>query len=146
MKKWFLLALLGASTHTFAIELCHYPEIKVAALMGKQLHFIVDLLKCTASNTTSLQLMDGKAVAVYSPNELAVLSDHIATSLTYFTLVKSEDPAHPLTPVYEFTRYTLTPDDNMNLAIYFLDANHNIIPGNLTFNCKIGDAAKVSVS
>jgi hypothetical protein len=142
MKKWLLLALLVTSTPSFALELWNYWEVKSAAMAGKQLHFVVNLLKCTA-HTSNMPLTDGTAIAIYTPNEMDVMSDHMATSVTHFTLQKQPDPTQPPVPVYEFARYTLTPDDNMNIAVWILDVNHNVTPSHMTFDCKINDAAKV---
>lgn len=54
----------------------------------------------------------------------------------YFTL---NDPYFPTKPVYEYIRYTMTSDNNLNLSYQALDATTYMpLTDKFLFDCKIG--------
>jgi hypothetical protein len=138
MKKFILLASLLITTNSFADELHNFNEIKAAIITGKTIHIAIDFSKCSTSNNTTAQSME---VGVFTPSAIHVANDHIATSLTHFTL---NNPSFPEKPIYEFVRYTITGDDNVNLIVHVLDAvNYTSVSDKVSFNCKIGSSAKI---
>jgi hypothetical protein len=140
MKKLFLLASLLLTSTSFANELHHYNDVKAAVITGKTIHIAVDLSSCIAS---SKEMAQSTSIGVFTPNAIQVNNNHIATSLTHFTL---NNPNFPGKPVYEFVRYTITEDNNVNLTDQVLDAvNYAPLSPKISFNCKIDTSAKIYV-
>lgn len=140
MKKLILLASLLITTNSFADELHNFNEIKAAVIIGKTIHIAIDFSKCAAPNKANAQSMN---VGIFTPSAIQVANDHIATSLTHFTL---NNPGFPDKPIYEFVRYTITGDDNVNLTAHVLDAvNYISLSNRISFNCKIDSGAKIYV-
>lgn len=137
MKKVMLLAsLLFISSNSFSDELHNFNEIKASAMTGKPLHIAVDVLKCSPSNAST----ETFSIASFTPDTLQIMNGSIATSFTHFTL---NNPSFLDKPVYEFVRYTMSDDNNLNLIIQVLDAvNYTSLSGKFTLNCKIGSAAR----
>ena len=138
MKKISLLVSLLISTNCFANELNHFNEVQTAATAGKTIHIAVDFSKCTfpmnALNVPS-------SIGIFTPNTVQVTNDHIATSLTHFTI---NNPAFPEKAIYEFATYTITTKDQLNITMQFLDAaNYTPLGNKITFNCKLGVSAKI---
>lgn len=137
MKKLILFASLLIATNGIADKLHHFNDIKTAAMTGKAIHITINFSKCSASNKTIPQ---NENVAVFTPNTI-MITDRIATGFNHFTL---NNPTFPGRPVYEFVRYTITDDDNVNLTSQVLDAvNYSAISDKYSFNCKLGNGAKV---
>ena len=137
MKKLALLASLLISTNSIAGELHNFNEVKTAIVTGKTIHIAINFSRCSASNKGMTQSM---SIGVFTPNAIAI-TDHIATSLTHFTL---DNPSFPGKPVYEFVRYTITGDNNVNLTDQVLDAvNYTPISDKVSFNCKLETGAKI---
>ena len=137
MKKMALLSSLILSTTSMAGELPNYNAIKTSVLSGKSIHIVIDFSKCS---TSAKNIADSTSVGIFSPSSIAI-TDHIATSLTHFTL---NDPSFPARPVYEFVRYVITDDNHVNLTTQVLDAvNYGPISDKISFNCPLETAAKV---
>ena len=142
MKKLFLLSLLFLATAGFAEELHHFDEIKSTVLLGKSIHIIINFSQCTTSSPSKSATKDQYNIGVFTPNEIIVNSKgHIASSLTHFTL---NNPRFPSKPVFEFVRYTITTDDNINVIAQVLDAtDYTSLSRETSFDCKIDTAAKI---
>lgn len=140
MKKLFLLSLLAITTNSFANELHDFDQIKSTVTNGKSIRIAIDFSKCTTENTSFSK--DKNNIAIFTPNEIVVdNNDRIVTSLMHFTLYNSNFPAKP---VYQFIRYTLTADNNVNLAYQILDAkNYALLADTVTVDCKINVGAKI---
>lgn len=137
MKYLALLASLLISTNSIAIELHNFNEIKAAIITGKTIHIVIDFSKCSASNK---EITPSMGIGVFTPNTIAI-TDHIATSLTHFTL---NNPSAPGKPVYEFVRYTVTDDNNVALTGQVLDAvNYTPISDKFSFNCRLEAGVKI---
>ena len=81
-------------------------------------------------------------LGLFTPNEIIVdTNGRIDASLKHFTL---SDPNFPNKPIYQFVRYTLTSDNNVNLITQLLDAvNYADLEHKVSFDCKIDVGAKI---
>lgn len=140
MKKVVLLSLLFFTTHTFADELSNFERVKAAVTTGKSIRIAIDFAKCVTNNKSFAQ--DKSNIAIFTPNEIVVDNhDRIVTSLMHFTLNNSNFPSKP---VYQFVRYTLTADNNVNLAYQILDAtNYARLADVVNVDCKINSGVKI---
>lgn len=137
MKKISFLALLLISTNNTAGQLHNFTEIKTAATKGKSIHIIIDFLKCVTRNKAPAPVSMG----VFTPNTIYITQDYVAASLMHFTL---NNPGFPERPVYEFVRYTITPDNNVDVVAQTLDAvNYTPLSNKFSFYCQIGTGAKI---
>lgn len=140
MKKWVFLASLLMASNSFADELYNFHEIKTAIITGKTPHIVVDFAKCSTMSKNNLQSI---MVGGFTPNAIHVSDDHIATSLTHFTL---NNPSFPQKPVYEFVRYTIKSDNNVNIAIQILDpVSYKSLSDTLSVDCKLNTSVKVYI-
>lgn len=143
MKKLTLslLSLLALSVNSYALELHSFNAVKSAVLSGQTLHIAVDLNRCEA---TSLAAVNQTTWAgIYTPNIVAVVFDRIVTSVQHFTL---DNPAFPDKPVYEFGKYSMTTDGNVNLTIQVLDAtSYKPLSDKITLDCKMGSGAHIFI-
>ncbi len=140
MKKFILLSGLLLATTSFADQLHNYNDITAAITNGKSLHIVTNLSQCT---TTAKRATTTMSVGSFTPNEIAVTDSHIATAMTHFTL---NNPFFPGKPVYEFVRYTITPDNTMAVTVDMLDApSYAKLKDPMTFNCTLDGAAKIYV-
>lgn len=141
MKKFLLLPLLLTATSVFANVLHNYDDIHAAVLDGKSIRIVTDFDKCTPHYRASKQ-RPGFGMGIFTPNEIIVGGDgSIAASFLHFTL---NDPRAPSKPVYQFVRYTMTSDNNVNLSTKTLDAvTYAPITNSISFDCKIDSGAKV---
>lgn len=138
MKKGMCLAACLLASSSFAATLGSYDAIHNNVVAGKSMRIAIDFAQCTAKGKALVQPM---RLALYTPNEIAVFSDHIAASLTHFTI---NNPAFPGEPVYEFARYNITPDNTVNLSIQVLAAaNYAPMTEKSEVLCTLGTAAKV---
>src|SRR5262249_1800727 len=129
------------STNAFAGELANYEAIKTAVLEGKSIRIAVDFDKCKPQRI-NIKQAPSFGIGIFSPNEIIIEGNgHIAASLLHFTL----NDQHMLKkPVYQYLRYTITPDNMINLATQALDATtFNQLSDGFAFNCKISTEAKV---
>lgn len=127
---------IGANS--FAGELHNFAEVKSAVTTGKSIHIATDFAKCSASKKDALQ---STHVAVFTPNEMQVVDTRISSSFMHFTLNNSEFSD---TPVYEFVRYTIMDDNNLNVSYQALDArSYSPLREKMTFNCKIDTGVKI---
>ena len=139
MQKLILIGGLLFTTSGFATVLHNYNEISSALTNGKTIHFVTDFSQCNAQNKPAE--LTTMSVGIFTPNEIGLTNDHIATALTHFTV---NDPYFPGKPVVEFSRYTITQDDNMNVALKVFDAaTYALLKDNISFDCKIDQATKV---
>jgi hypothetical protein len=137
MKKLILFTSLLISTNVFADELHNFDQIKAAVLTGKTIHIAIDFSKCCPQNKVAEQM----SIGIFTPNTLQVTNHTIATSLTHLTL---NNPRFPDKPVYEFARYTITADNQVNLMVQVLDAtNYTPLTNKFSLNCKIDTDAKI---
>lgn len=137
MRKLFLLTSLLISTNSFSDELHNFNELKSAVMTGKTIRVAVDFLKCSSANKGD----EPVSIGVFTPNAIHVANDHVAASLTHFTL---NDPSFPGKPVYEFVSYTIADDNNLNLTDQVLDAvNYTPLSDKFSFNCKIDSGVKI---
>lgn len=139
MKKLLLLSSLCVlSTAGFAGELNDYEAIKNALTNGQSVRLVTNFAQCTTLSPTVLKTM---MVGIFTPNEIGFTDNHIATSMTHFTM---NDPFFPNKPVFEFARYTITPDNNISVSLQVLEAPTYIqLMDKISFNCKINEAVKV---
>ena len=140
MKKLLVLPFLFVATHGFADELQHFDEIKSAVISGKSIRIAIDFSQCITSSKSATQ--DKYNIGVFSPNEIIVNSKgQIASSFMHFTL---NNAGFPSKPVFEFVRYTVTSDNNVNVAVQVLDAtNYTPLANKISFDCTINSAAKI---
>jgi len=137
MKKLFLITALFISTHTFADELPNYDAIKTAVLSGKTIHITVNFAKCQ----TPKQSQNLTNVGIFTPNEIMLLSDEMATSFNHFTM---NNPAFPNRAVNEFATYRITSDNTLNLTYQLIDPqNYTILGDKMEVQCALGKGAKV---
>jgi hypothetical protein len=138
MKKFILLSSLVLATPSFADQLQSYDEITAALTTGKSIHVVTDFAQCSTANKAAVKTM---SMAIFTPNEIGIMSDHVAMSLNHFTI---NDPYFPGKSVYEFVRYTITPDNNMNVSLQVLDAvTYASLMDKISYNCKINTATKI---
>lgn len=138
MKKRILLPFLFLATNSFADELHNFAEVKSAIMMGKSIHIVTDFTKCSSSKKEAFQ---STLIGVFTPNEIQIVNTHIVTSFMHFTL---NNPSFPNVSIYEFVRYNITNDNNLNLSYQALDArNYSPLAEKASFNCKIDDAVKI---
>ncbi len=144
MKKLILLSGLFLTTTAFAGELHNYNDIVSAISSGTSLHFVTDFTQCTPTkkSAAAATVITTMSTGAFTPNEIGVTSEHIATALTHFTL---NDPMFPGKPVNEFVRYTITPDNNMNVILNVLDpvTYASLLNPPIVLNCKIDVATKI---
>ncbi len=140
MRKLLLLSLLLMVTNTFADELHNFDQVKSAVTTGKSIRIAIDFSKCSTEKNSLLQ--DINNMGVFTPNEIVIDKfGRISTSLMHFTL---NDQIFPAKPVYQFLRYTMTSDNNVNLSFQVLDAtNYSSLTDKVSFDCKLDAAAKV---
>jgi len=141
-KKLFLLSSLFIVTNTFAAELHNFDQVKSVVTTGKSIRISIDFTKCTPEKNAVTQ--DTMNLGIFTPNEIIVDSNgRIDASLMHFTL---NDPNFPDKPIYQFVRYTLTSDNNVNLATQLLDAtNYASLKDKVSFDCKIDTGAHIYV-
>lgn len=141
MKKLLLLPLLLISTSVVANELHSYDDIHAAVLDGKSIRIALDFDKCTPHYRASKQ-QPSFGIGIFTPNEILIESDgSIAASLLHFTL---NDPHAPSKAIYQYARYTITSDNNINLSTKALDAiTYTPISDGFSFDCKIDSGAKI---
>ena len=149
MKKLLLLSALFISTNSFALQpLTTFNEIKTALITGQKLRIVFDIAQCTFPPSTKpvdKQAAGLAGVGAYTPNEIFFdgTANLIAASLPHFTL---NDPRYLNRPVYDFDRYTITPDNNITVINRVLDATNYAILGNsFSFTCKLGVAAVIYI-
>lgn len=138
MKKLILIGGLFLTTSSFATVLHNYNDITSALTNGKSIHLVTEFAKCNAPDKLATQVM---SIGIVTPNEIGITNDHIATAFTHFTV---NDPYFPYKPVNEFVRYTITPDNNMNISLKIFDAaTYTLLKDDISFNCKIDESTKV---
>jgi hypothetical protein len=138
MKKLILLTSLLSATNCFANALHNFDEIKTAVITGKTIHIVIDFSKCSMP---SKQMTRSVVIGAFTPNAIQIVNDHIATSLTHFTLT---NPSFPEKPVYEYIKYTITDKNNVNVTHQVLDAaNYTSLSNISSFNCKIESGAQI---
>jgi hypothetical protein len=138
VKKLILLPFLFIATNSFANELHNFSEVKSAITMGKSIHIVTDFAKCSSSKKEAFQATQ---IGAFTPNEIQVVDTHIATSFMHFTL---NNPSFPNVSIYEFARYTITDDNNLNLSYQALDArNYSPLTEKASFNCKMNVGVKI---
>ena len=140
MKKFLLLPLLLTATSVFANVLHSYDEIHTAVLDGKSIRIAIDFDKCIPHNTVKQRPSFG--IGIFTPNEIVIESDgSIGASVLHFTL---NEPHAPSKPIYQFARYIITSDNNVNLSAKALDAvTYTPISDGFSFDCKIDSGAKI---
>lgn len=140
MRYIILFSGLLFATFGFANTLHDYNDITSALISGKSLHIVTDFAQCNASNKLGSEI---RSIAIFTPNEIGITNDHIVTALTHFTV---NDPYFPGKPVYEFARYTITPDNNMNVSLQVFDAaTYALLKDKVSFNCKVGQSTKIYI-
>lgn len=141
MKKFLLLPLLLTTTSVFANVLHSYDDIHTAVLDGKSIRIALDFDKCTPHYRAS-KLRPSFGIGIFTPNEIIIEGDgSIDASLLHFTL---NDPHAPSKPIYQFARYTITSNNNVNLSTKALDAvTYTPISDGFSFDCKIDLGAKI---
>jgi hypothetical protein len=138
MKKIVLLSSLVAANMSVAGQLNNFDDVKLAVTTGQSIHIAIDFAQCAPSQKSTSPLTH---IGVFTPNEVQVVDDSIATSLIHFTL---NNPSYPNTPIYEFIRYTITSDNNVTLSYQSLDArNYSPLGTAVSLNCKMGAGAKI---
>lgn len=142
MKKILLLPLLFIVTNSVADELHNFDQVKSAVMTGKSIRIAIDFSKCSTAKKDATPFK--YSIGVFTPNEIIVTNEgNIAASLTHFTL---NDTSVPGKPVYQFVRYTITDDNNIDVSSQLLDAtNYASISDKSSFNCKIDTSAKIYV-
>lgn len=137
MKKLILIPFLFISTHVFAHQLHHFSDLKKALAKGHLIRIAVDFAACSASEKGSPSFHLG----LFTPNAIQVMDSRIVTSLTHFTIGNAKFPD---LPIYEFIKYTLTDNDNLNLSHQILDArNYSALSEKFSMDCKIGAGVKI---
>lgn len=137
MKNLILLASLLISTNVFCKELHNFDQVKAAIITGKTIHIVLDFSKCSFQNKSAKHL----SIGIFNPNAIQIINNNIATSFMHFTL---NNPSFPEKPVYEFVRYTITEDNNINLISQVLDAKtYTPMTDKISLNCKIDNGAKI---
>lgn len=142
MKRIIFLFALFLSTSSFAAkhEVAQYDDIKTAIAQGFSIRIVTDFAKCKPSNNARAAATIMSMASVL-PSEIGVTNEHIAASTNHFT---TNDPLFLNRPVYEFVRYTLTPDNNAIISLKVFDAtNYQVLLDKMDFTCKIGDATHV---
>jgi hypothetical protein len=135
MKKIILCSLLLASTQSFADTLHNFNDVKSAVLTGKSIHIVVDFSKCGTLHNQSM------SAGIFTPNEIGVTDNHIATSLTHFTL---NNPAYPNKPVNDFVRYTISDDTSVSVKSQALAATtYEPLESPSTVSCKIDEGVTI---
>ena len=138
VKKIILLSALLLSSNLFAKELQNYDEVKSAVLNGQSIHINVDFTKCA---TAARQNAEDLHVASFTPTAIQIARDHIATSLTHFTL---GNPHYPDKPIYEFIKYTINQNGILILNAQALNPLlYTPIGEAMTFTCKVGEGVRI---
>lgn len=138
MKKAIILASCLMATNGFAAKLGTFAEIQNSVESGKLVRIVINFSKCTGNNKS---MIDSMRFGAYTPNEIALLPDQIAASLTHFTL---NNPSFPGIPVQEFVRYSIMPDNTLALSIQVLAAtNYETMGEKLNLSCALDTAANV---
>lgn len=143
MKKLFILPFLFIMTEGYAAQLQNFDEVNARVISGKSIRIAIDFLQCTGSTSSpKLEMLNQFNIGLFTPNEIVVNNKgQIATSMMHFTL---NNPTHPSKSVFEFVRYTLTSDDNVNVIAQVLDAtNYTLLGNKITLNCQMNTAAKI---
>lgn len=138
MKKILLLSSFFLSTTVFAGELNSYNDIVTYITYGVPLHFVTNFAQCTGDKVNAAKTM---SLGSFTPSEIGVTENHVAAATTHFTL---NDPFFPGKAVYEYARYTITPDNNMTVSLQVLDAaTYTKLMNPISFNCKLKVATTV---
>jgi hypothetical protein len=137
MKKSITLATALFAMNCHATELHHFVDIQSAATAGKSIHIAVHLAKCT----TTKKEYAPELIGVFTPREMIVMHEKIATSFTHFTL---NAPGLQNIPVYQHVRNIFTADDMLTLTSINLDArNYAPLSDEVTYQCKLDAGVKV---
>lgn len=138
MKKIILCSLLLTSAPGFADTLHNFNDVKAAVMTGKSIHIVVDFTKCgVAANSLTAKM----GVGIFTPNEISVTDNHIASSLTHFTM---SNPAYPGKPVNEHVRYTIMDDNSVSIKSQALAANsYEPLETASTVSCKIDEGVTI---
>lgn len=138
MKTIILIASLSAASMAFSDELHHFNEVKLTLLSGKSIHIVTDFANCATTTKNTITLSN---IGVFSPESFLV-SEHIATSSTHFTVYNNSEFHNKA--VYEFIKYTLTSDDNVNIMVRVLDAASFLqLKPTSSWNCKMDMGVKI---
>ncbi|MBA3660157.1 MAG: hypothetical protein H0W64_00335 [Gammaproteobacteria bacterium] len=141
MKKLILLALGCCANLGFAGELQQYSDVKQAIISGIPIHIVIDFTKCTSNKGVKIDFHAKELFGSLTPNEIAVVDDHIAASFFHFTL---DHPKHLDMPVYEFGKYSLTNDNILHFSHQTLDARTFYQNSEKsTYHCKLNQAVKI---
>lgn len=137
MKKILALSLIFAASNCIANELTNFEQIKSAVTTGKTVHITINFKQCTNPTKNISQPM---MIGIFTPDKITVTDTHIATAFMHFTL---NDPKYPDQPFYEYARYTINTNNEVNLSMQTIYApNFSLVGKKISFNCKIGDGAK----
>jgi len=132
----FALTCFMVST-SFAEQLHNFTEIQSAITNGKLIRIVIDFQKCTGDKNSMIE----KTIGVFSPNEIQVTGNHIASSIMHFT---QNDPRLPNTPVYDFSRYLIADDNNLTLTNQALNPQtYAPMTDKANYVCKLDESVKV---
>lgn len=144
IKNIFALVLsAGVTAAQAATPLVDYSAVQDALLAGQTVKIITNFAQCTPGAKTAKNLAKMMMYGIFTPNEIGITDNYIATAMTHFTL---NDPFYPNKPVFEFVRYTVKPDNTMQVSLNILDAaNYKLLDGSMSFNCPLNDGVKFFV-
>jgi len=129
------LLFLALSTTVFAKQLKSFDAVKQAINSGQQLEFVTELNHCSPA-------LKKKITGSFKPNSVIIIGDNrIIASHKHFTLSHNEPKGMP---IFEFIKYTLTPDNTLTLAKTVLDAKTLAPTGKTTkLTCKLQEGARI---
>lgn len=139
MKKlYILISICLFATASHAGVLRSYLDVTYAVINGRPIHFVIDFPKCASENHDVPKKF---RLFMASPNMVAVLEDHVAASASHFTLA---NPDFIERPVYEYGKFTVTPENTVKLVYQVLDALTYVpLAPAKTFECQMGLGAKI---
>lgn len=138
MLKTCCIALLGLTTlSAYAKTLANYDEV-VHAINddGLGIRLVMNLKNCQSEHPISID-----AIASFQPNALMVIpSKHVTFSNLRFT---TSLPRFKNRPVYEHTKYMLTPDNKLTILTKTLSTETHEIIGNINrLTCTINESVR----
>lgn len=139
MKKFISYIALFISSSSFAAQLHNYEQIVNAVSNGKFIRLVMNYQKCIIAK--GVRTIPNN-YAVYTPNAMAIDTEgSIGTYLLYFTM---NDPSFPSKPVYQYVKFIISKDDNLQMILKDLNPNdYSPLGFEQTLNCKIDDGVTV---
>jgi len=137
LKKLSVALLSLSACSLFAAELSNYNAIADAIKNdGTGIRIVMNWKECQSEYPISID-----AIGNYMPDAImAIEGKYVTFSSLHFTM---NEPRHKGIPLYESTKYTLTPDNKLTMTSIDLHAKtFEAMGSSITTVCNLGEGVK----